>query len=219
MTEMLSPDDVRLQPPGPPEAEIAAKTRTLVVGPYLAGNAAVQASGRADILLHVRDISHADAAAQAEDVGQVLNELGIRSHADRIIEVWNKADLLNEDERTRLLNLSTRGDMAARHDRDSAAPVLVSAVTGEGLPALTSRIEARIARTQPLDLCGGAAAGGRSTSALAARKHRGARPARGGERHIAPRGSDGTREGATLPQPLSWCPPPPTNRIIPVREQ
>ena len=36
MSEMLSADDdVRLQPPGQPEAEIAAKTRTLVVGPFL----------------------------------------------------------------------------------------------------------------------------------------------------------------------------------------
>ena len=102
----------------------------------------------ADILLHVRDISHADAEAQAEDVGQVLDELGIRSHADRIIEVWNKSDLLDPDERTRLLNLSTKGNGAGRSDRDSTAPALVSAVTGEGLPALTSRIEARIARSR-----------------------------------------------------------------------
>lgn len=96
----------------------------------------------ADILLHVRDISHGDTEAQAEDVGGVLRELGIESHADRIIEVWNKADLLDADERTRLLNLSGTG----RSDRDSDAPVLVSALTGEGLAALTGRIEARIAR-------------------------------------------------------------------------
>ncbi|GJD95383.1 GTPase HflX [Methylobacterium iners] len=96
----------------------------------------------ADILLHVRDVSHEDSAAQAEDVGGVLRELGIEASADRIIEVWNKADLLDEAERTRLLNLSGTG----RSDRDSAAPVLVSALTGEGLPALIGRIEARIAR-------------------------------------------------------------------------
>jgi GTP-binding protein HflX len=96
----------------------------------------------ADILLHVRDVSHEDSAAQAEDVGSVLRELGIEASADRIIEVWNKADLLDEGERTRLLNLSGTD----RSDRDSAAPVLVSALTGEGLPALVGRIEARIAR-------------------------------------------------------------------------
>jgi GTP-binding protein HflX len=96
----------------------------------------------ADILLHVRDVSHVDSAAQAEDVGSVLRELGIETSASRIIEVWNKADLLDADERTRLLNLSGHG----RSDRDSDAPVLVSALTGEGLGVLTARIEARIAR-------------------------------------------------------------------------
>ena len=96
----------------------------------------------ADILLHVRDVSHVDSEAQAEDVGEVLRELGIETTADRVIEVWNKADLLDEAERTRLSNLSKQG----RTDRDSDAPVLVSSLTGEGLSALTARIEARIAR-------------------------------------------------------------------------
>jgi GTP-binding protein HflX len=96
----------------------------------------------ADILLHVRDVSHVDSEAQAEDVGAVLRELGIETSASRIIEVWNKSDLLDEAERTRLLNLSTHG----RSDRDSDAPVLVSALTGEGIGVLTARIEARIAR-------------------------------------------------------------------------
>ena len=102
----------------------------------------------ADILLHVRDVSHVDTEAQAEDVGTVLRELGIDDAPERVIEVWNKADLLDEAERTRLLNLSRKGGATQRNDRDSAAPVLVSALTGEGLSALTSRIEARIARTR-----------------------------------------------------------------------
>ncbi|WP_430912699.1 GTPase HflX [Methylobacterium sp. sgz302541] len=101
----------------------------------------------ADILLHVRDVSHGDTEAQAEDVGEVLRELGIEDSAERVIEVWNKADLLDEAERTRLFNLSGQGG-GARSDRDGSAPVLVSALTGEGLPALTARIEARIARAR-----------------------------------------------------------------------
>ncbi|MHC2002691.1 GTPase HflX [Methylobacterium sp. CM6241] len=96
----------------------------------------------ADILLHVRDVSHVDSEAQAEDVGDVLRELGIETTAERIIEVWNKADLLDDSERTRLLNLSAQG----RNDRDSDVPILVSALTGEGLAALSGRIEARIAK-------------------------------------------------------------------------
>lgn len=53
----------------------------------------------------------------------------------------------DEGERVRILNLSKGGD-GARNDRDSAAPVLGSALTGEGPPALTARIEARIARNR-----------------------------------------------------------------------
>ncbi|GLS43073.1 GTPase HflX [Methylobacterium brachythecii] len=94
----------------------------------------------ADILLHVRDVSHGDTEAQRDDVDEVLRELGIEANADRIIEVWNKADLLHEGERTRLGNLGKQsGD---------AVPVLVSALTGEGLDALSARIEARIAKAR-----------------------------------------------------------------------
>src|SRR5690606_32280184 len=50
----------------------------------------------ADVILHVRDMSHPDAAAQAKDVEQVLRELGIDLESDtRLIEVWNKVDRLN----------------------------------------------------------------------------------------------------------------------------
>ncbi|MDN3575043.1 GTPase HflX, partial [Methylobacterium longum] len=48
MSEMHSLDEARLQPPGAPEVELAAETRTLVVGPYLTRNAAAQASGAAE---------------------------------------------------------------------------------------------------------------------------------------------------------------------------
>ena len=89
----------------------------------------------ADVILHVRDVAHADSDAQAEDVNRVLGELGIdelrRSH---IIEVWNKLDLLPPEER------------AAREAQAHRKPgcVLVSAVTGEGLPPLLELIEGRL---------------------------------------------------------------------------
>ncbi len=98
----------------------------------------------ADILLHVRDIAHEDAEAQGADVAQVLAELGIEPDADRIIEVWNKADLLDEAERERLLNLS-RPNGGKDGGKDGPKPVLLSALTGEGIDRLLSRIEARIA--------------------------------------------------------------------------
>ncbi|MEA2994784.1 MAG: GTPase, partial [Alphaproteobacteria bacterium] len=48
----------------------------------------------ADVILHVRDMSHEDAAAQSRDVEKVLGELGIEATDRRLIEVWNKIDRL-----------------------------------------------------------------------------------------------------------------------------
>jgi GTPase len=93
----------------------------------------------ADVILHVRDVSHDDAEAQLGDVKGILTDLGIDpADGERMIEVWNKADLLSPDERERLANLS---QMSGRGD---AKPVLVSALTGEGLDALALAIERRI---------------------------------------------------------------------------
>jgi GTP-binding protein HflX len=94
----------------------------------------------ADVILHVRDVSHEDAEAQSHDVGQVLRALGIDpDDEDRLIEVWNKIDRLDGDGRTRLQNLAERQPRVRR-------PVLVSAVTGEGAEALVAAIEERLGR-------------------------------------------------------------------------
>ena len=92
----------------------------------------------ADVILHVRDMASPEAASEADDVAKVLDGLGIdeRRRNDTVLEVWNKADLLPEDQRRAL------GQSAAR--REDA--VLVSALTGEGLDGLLARIEARLAR-------------------------------------------------------------------------
>jgi GTPase len=93
----------------------------------------------ADLILHVRDISHADTEAQRADVEGVLHQLGIATGAgDRIIEVWNKIDRLDADERPRLANA------AARHPHHHRA-LLVSAATGEGVDQLVAAIEERLA--------------------------------------------------------------------------
>jgi GTP-binding protein HflX len=101
----------------------------------------------ADVILHVRDVSHEDTEAQSRDVASVLGELGIDPNdTRRLIEVWNKIDLLDADGRTRLQNLAERKPPAER-------PVLVSAVTGEGTDALTKAIEGRLGlRRVVLDL-------------------------------------------------------------------
>jgi GTP-binding protein HflX len=95
----------------------------------------------ADIILHVRDISHEDAEAQERDVQGVLRQLGIDPDADggqRIIEVWNKIDRFPPDERENLQNIAAR--------RPAERPCfLVSAETGEGVEALLTAIEGRLA--------------------------------------------------------------------------
>lgn len=89
----------------------------------------------ADVLLHVRDVSHGETEAQAGDVAVVLRELGIDpDDTRRIIEVWNKADLLTPEERARLAATSDRTEGERR-------PILVSALTGEGVPELLLTIE------------------------------------------------------------------------------
>jgi GTP-binding protein HflX len=101
----------------------------------------------ADIILHVRDMSHEAAEAQSADVAKVLEELGIDPKSERrMIEVWNKIDRLDADRREGLANLAAR-------QPDNERPVLVSAVTGEGIDALIDTIEARLAeRRQTLAL-------------------------------------------------------------------
>ena len=94
----------------------------------------------ADVILHVRDVSHGDTEAQAADVASILRDLGVDpDDHTRLIEVWNKADLLPEDERVKLAGV-------AEHRAAADRPVLVSAITGEGIEALLALVERRVAR-------------------------------------------------------------------------
>jgi GTPase len=95
----------------------------------------------ADVILHVRDISHEDAEAQERDVDAVLRQLGIDPDANggqRLIEVWNKIDRFSAEERDNLRN------MAARRSAEHRC-FLVSAATGEGIDQLLAVIEDRLA--------------------------------------------------------------------------
>jgi GTP-binding protein HflX len=95
----------------------------------------------ADLILHVRDVSHGDTQAQSRDVEEVLRELGIEAQDARIIEVWNKIDSVAADERERLENLVARQPPAQR-------PLLISAVTGEGIERLLTLIEERLGKAR-----------------------------------------------------------------------
>jgi GTP-binding protein HflX len=97
----------------------------------------------ADLILHVRDISHAETDAQARDVENVLTGLGIDtvSAEGPILEVWNKVDLLSP--------VAREEAMSAAHWADHR-PVLVSAATGEGIEALLHAIDMRLGRSDEI---------------------------------------------------------------------
>ena len=80
----------------------------------------------ADLILHIRDVSHEDTHAQAEDVAKVLKDLDIDEARRRwdVLEVWNKIDRVTE--------LRQRRELSGKAARLSHA-VLVSALTGEGI--------------------------------------------------------------------------------------
>jgi GTP-binding protein HflX len=96
----------------------------------------------ADVILHVRDISHEDSEAQELDVEAVLRQLGIDTESgQRILEVWNKIDRLSAEARENIENIAARCSPERRC-------FLVSAQTGEGIDGLLAAIEDRLAATR-----------------------------------------------------------------------
>jgi GTPase len=91
----------------------------------------------ADVILHVRDVSHEDSEAQSRDVETILAELGIEPDDQRLLEVWNKIDRLDSEQRVRIFNAAER-QQGRRH------PLLVSALSGEGIENLLTAIESRL---------------------------------------------------------------------------
>jgi GTP-binding protein HflX len=102
----------------------------------------------ADVIVHVRDTAHDESSAQKADVLKVLDELG----ADRpMLEVLNKIDLLEPEQRQGLLSHNGRREAIA-----------VSAMTGDGIPALLAGLETAVTRdnitlTLKLDAADGSA--------------------------------------------------------------
>jgi len=102
----------------------------------------------ADIVLHVRDIANPDSAQQKRQVLAVLQDLGVVDEAGQgmdapVVEVWNKWDLLDAEEREELAAMAQADD--------NVLPL--SAITGEGIDALAQRLGAILtegARTHSL---------------------------------------------------------------------
>lgn len=89
----------------------------------------------ADVIIHVRDISHPETEDQRRDVEEVLARMDIEaSDGHPILEALNKVDLLDA---------ASRGSLRPTSD-GLFTPVLVSGLTGEGSDALLSAIDAII---------------------------------------------------------------------------
>lgn len=84
----------------------------------------------ADLILHVRDLSHPETQEQAQDVAKILETLGVKDSMAKI-EVWNKVDALEGTAREMTL--------AAAAARDDV--VAISALTGEGMGDLLAAVD------------------------------------------------------------------------------
>lgn len=111
----------------------------------------------ADVIVHVRDASAQDGAAQAADVAAVLAELGIDMTAVPVVEVMNKIDALTSAERERLTAIlaetadTTPVEGSTRSGDGGpggavAARLAVSALSGEGVEGLLAVLSAQIGR-------------------------------------------------------------------------
>lgn len=87
----------------------------------------------ADIILHIRDISHEESENQAKDVETILTSLGVDDTRLQI-EVWNKLDLLTPDEAEACKLRAERVDDLH----------VVSALTGAGLDPLLNDIATKL---------------------------------------------------------------------------
>jgi len=87
----------------------------------------------ADLIVHVRDISHPQHQEQARDVMEILHSIGVVEGAP-MIEVWNKIDRLSGADQEAMRNTDARS-------KDVYA---ISSITGEGLDRLLSEIAERL---------------------------------------------------------------------------
>jgi GTPase len=102
----------------------------------------------ADVILHVRDISSPDTEAQKADVEEVLLELGVGPESGRaLVEVWNKIDLMADEDRIGLLSRAVRSGEGST----GAPAVAVSAVTGEGCEELLQFLTTLVDKDAPIE--------------------------------------------------------------------
>lgn len=84
----------------------------------------------ADLIIHVRDISHTETSEQKQEVLKVLQELGIENpEDDHFIEALNKIDLV---------------PLCERNVESTSQALYISAITGEGVETLLAEIERKL---------------------------------------------------------------------------
>ena len=87
----------------------------------------------ADLILHVRDISHKNTEFQALEVEKVLQNLGV-AESIPVLEIWNKIDIIEAEKKESLSNIAKR----------RSGVCYLSALTGEGVPTLLEKVEDQI---------------------------------------------------------------------------
>ena len=87
----------------------------------------------ADLILHVRDISHENTEFQALEVEKVLQSLGV-AESIPVLEIWNKIDIIEAEKKESLSNIAKR----------RSGVCYLSALTGEGVPTLLEKVEDQI---------------------------------------------------------------------------
>jgi GTP-binding protein HflX len=94
----------------------------------------------ADLLVHVRDIAHAESAEQKGAVEDVLEQIGAGEVAGQpVLEVWNKVDALSPEDQE-----IARLRAARAISEDGVRCVVVSALTGEGMRELVKQIDGAV---------------------------------------------------------------------------
>ena len=84
----------------------------------------------ADLIIHVRDVSHENTENQKLEVDKVLKSIGV-SDTIPVLEIWNKIDLVEMEKRKSFQNLAKR----------KKSICALSATTKEGILTLTKKIK------------------------------------------------------------------------------
>jgi GTP-binding protein HflX len=108
--------------------------RDLPKGLLTAFRATLEEVQEAALILHVSDVSNPHHHELDEEVDKILQELGVAGRP--MLRVLNKIDRLSPEERKAITN------GAERNGNATGAPVLVSALTGEGIEELLRRVDA-----------------------------------------------------------------------------